>query len=82
MEIKNSISIITGGVSGLGEATARALVNSGGKVALLDLNLEKGQKLAEELGTAAIFLPVDISLEKEVDEVVGKIKDSLFIPGI
>ena len=55
MEIKNSKAIITGGASGLGEATARALVNSGGQVALIDLDRERGEALAAELGDAAIF---------------------------
>ena len=55
MEIKDSVSIVTGGVSGLGEATARSLVNKGGKVALLDLNVERGEKVSAELGDSADF---------------------------
>lgn len=50
MEIKESVSIITGGASGLGETTARSLVGKGGKVALLDLNAERGEKISAELG--------------------------------
>jgi 3-hydroxyacyl-CoA dehydrogenase/3-hydroxy-2-methylbutyryl-CoA dehydrogenase len=76
MEIKNSTSIITGGVSGLGEATARALVNSGGRVALIDLDQEKGEKLAAELGDAAIFCPGDVTREKQMDAAVGRIKEA------
>jgi NAD(P)-dependent dehydrogenase (short-subunit alcohol dehydrogenase family) len=75
MDIKNSVAIITGGASGLGEATARALVERGGRVALLDLDKEMGERLASELGDAAIFCPGDVSNEKEVDGVVEKVKD-------
>ena len=76
MEIKGRTSIITGGASGLGEATVRALVHSGGRVAIIDLDREKGQKLADELGDVAIFFPVDVSQEKEMDEVVEKVKEA------
>ena len=50
MEIRNTVTIITGGVSGLGEASARALIQRGGRVALLDMNKERGEQLAKELG--------------------------------
>ena len=56
MELKNCTAVITGGVSGLGEATARAIVKAGGKVALLDLDGERGPKLAEELGKSGPLL--------------------------
>lgn len=74
MEIKGSVSMITGGASGLGAATARALVHLGGQVAIIDLDREKGEKLAHELGDAVIFYPVDVVQEKEMDEVVEKIR--------
>ncbi len=75
MEIKGSVAIITGGVSGLGEATARALVSRGGRVALLDLNKEKGAQLKAELGGSAEFFPLDVVRTKEVDDVAKKIKE-------
>jgi NAD(P)-dependent dehydrogenase (short-subunit alcohol dehydrogenase family) len=74
MEIKESVSIITGGASGLGEATARSLVGKGGKVALLDLNAERGEKISAELGDSAVFFPLDVVRTDEVDDVVKKIK--------
>ncbi len=76
MEIRNSVAIITGGASGLGEATARAMVERGGRVALLDLDKERGERLSAELEDAAIFCPADVSSEQAVDEVVKKIKDA------
>ncbi len=74
MEIKNSVAVITGGASGLGEATARSIVKAGGKVALLDLDEERGPKLAEELGKTALFFPADVTQEEGMDRVVEKIK--------
>ncbi|MEM9623056.1 MAG: SDR family NAD(P)-dependent oxidoreductase, partial [Pseudomonadota bacterium] len=51
MHLDSGISaVITGGASGLGAATARALAKHGVKVALFDLNEEKGEALAQELG--------------------------------
>jgi len=74
MEIQGSTSIITGAASGLGAAAARALIQAGGQVALLDLDRGNGKKLADELGDAAIFLPVNVVNHEEVDAVVEKIK--------
>jgi len=76
MDLKGSIAIITGGASGLGEATARAIAQAGGRVALLDLDQERGQKLASDLKGSAHFFPADVSQEKAMDEVVGKIKEA------
>ena len=76
MDIENSVAIITGGASGLGEATARALVAKGGRVALIDLDRERGEKLVAELGDAAVFCPGDVSSEKEVEGIVDKVKEA------
>ncbi len=67
MELNESISaVITGGASGLGEATARALAGQGVKVALFDLQKEKGEKVAAEIG--AVFREVDVTDEESVKE--------------
>ena len=50
MQIKDVIAVITGGASGLGEATARSLTCLGAKVAILDIAVERGEKIAAELG--------------------------------
>ena len=51
MQLDNTIpAVVTGGASGLGAATARALAAKGVKVAILDLNAEAGEKIAGELG--------------------------------
>ena len=74
MDIAKSAALITGGASGLGEATARALVAAGARVALLDMDQKRGEELAAELGDAALFCPADITDEKEMDTTVDKIK--------
>ena len=76
MEIKDSVSIITGGVSGLGEATARAIIDKGGRVALLDLNEERGEQISAELGDSAIFFPLDVVQTEDVEKVVKEIKST------
>lgn len=54
MNIKNTAAIVTGGGSGLGAATARALAKAGAKVALLDLNMQNAKQVAAEIGGLAI----------------------------
>ena len=52
MDIKGAAAIVSGGASGLGEATVRRLVAGGAEVTILDFNAEKGEALAKELGGA------------------------------
>ena len=47
MEMKEVIAVVTGGASGLGEATVRRIVNAGGKAAIFDMNEERDHALAE-----------------------------------
>ncbi len=65
MELRGLSAVITGGASGLGEATARALVAEGVKVALFDVQSDLGEALANELG--GIFCHVDVTDESSVD---------------
>lgn len=53
MNIQGQAALVTGGASGLGEATARELARLGAKVAVLDVNLEQARKVAEEIGGVA-----------------------------
>lgn len=71
MELNASVSaVITGGASGLGAATARALAAHGVKVALFDVNAELGEALARELG--GVFCRVDVCSEAEVEAGFAK----------
>ena len=66
MQLKNIQAVITGGASGLGHAVARHLVAHGGKVSLFDVNEDKGQAAASELGEAARFMRTDVTSEDGV----------------
>jgi NAD(P)-dependent dehydrogenase (short-subunit alcohol dehydrogenase family) len=72
MDIEGSASLVTGGGSGLGEATARELVARGGRVAILDLGRSRGAEVAAELGDAALFLEADVSNEEQVGDAVER----------
>lgn len=69
MQIQDNVFIITGGASGLGEATARMITANGGKVVIADVQVEAGQKLAAELN--AIFVKCDVTLEADGKDVVA-----------
>ena len=64
MHIGNSAAVVTGGASGLGAATARALRASGAQVTLLDRNIAAGEALAAEIG--AQFAEADVTDEASV----------------
>src|ERR1700743_1455542 len=71
MQLNQVKAIITGGASGLGHAVAQHLVAHGGKVALFDVNEEKGQAAAQELGDAARFFRTDGTSEEDVSANVA-----------
>ncbi len=67
MELNSSVAaVVTGGASGLGEATARALAKKGVKVAIFDMQKEKGEKVASEIG--GVFCEVNVTSEDSVVE--------------
>jgi NAD(P)-dependent dehydrogenase (short-subunit alcohol dehydrogenase family) len=70
MDIAGKVFIVTGGASGLGEGTARMLAANGGKVVIADLQADKGEALAQELGGA--FVKCDVSQEADGQAVVAK----------
>ena len=65
-------AIVTGGVSGLGLATAKQIIASGGSVAMLDINKSVGEQVQQELGSRALFIETDVSAEQAVDSAVAK----------
>jgi NAD(P)-dependent dehydrogenase (short-subunit alcohol dehydrogenase family) len=70
MDVKDVAAVITGGASGLGAATARALAAKGAKVALFDLDAGKGEALAAEFG--GVFCQVDVTSDASVDAGFAK----------
>ncbi len=69
MNLEGSSSIITGGASGIGEASARQLAAAGSRVVIADLNEEKGQAIASELG--GIFVKCDVTSTEDADTAVA-----------
>ena len=65
MDINNAVALITGGASGLGNATAKRLAAAGAKVVLVDL--ADGQSAAEEIGDGAIYCRADVTNEDDVN---------------
>src|SRR5487761_978268 len=72
MELQNTSAIVTGGASGLGEATARALAARGVRVVLADLNDERGAALAHEIGGA--YVHCDVTSTEQVIEALEAAK--------
>ncbi|CDR13141.1 short-chain dehydrogenase/reductase SDR [Streptomyces iranensis] len=70
MDISNSVSLITGGASGLGLATARRLLSAGGRVVIVDLPSSQGASVAEELGGRAQFVAADVTAEEQIRAVL------------
>lgn len=70
MQIQDSVAIITGGASGLGEATLREFVSKGGKAVILDLNEERGNAIVSELGDAVRFQKTNVADEAEVQAAI------------
>jgi len=70
MQIKDKVFLVTGAGSGLGAATARALVEAGAKVVMADLNRAAGEELASELGAGACFVETDVANEASATNAI------------
>ena len=68
--LENKVAVITGGASGLGEATVRRFVEEGAQVVIADFQDEPGQALAAELGGATVFVHADVTREDDVAAAV------------
>jgi Dehydrogenases with different specificities (related to short-chain alcohol dehydrogenases) len=76
MKVKDCIVVVTGGASGLGEASVRTLTEGGARVAIFDVQVDKGEALAKELGDAVIFTKADITSEESVQAAIKKTVDA------
>ena len=70
MDIAGKVFIVTGGASGLGEGTARMLAANGATVVIADMQTEKGEAIAKDIGGA--FVRCDVSQEADGEAVVAK----------
>ncbi|MEZ5571484.1 MAG: SDR family oxidoreductase [Halioglobus sp.] len=67
----NQCVVVTGGASGIGEATVRALVKEGGSVVIADLQDERGHALVAELGDATCFHHTDVTVEDDISAAIA-----------
>ena len=75
MKLNSSVAaVVTGGASGLGEATVRALAAQGVKVAIFDMNAEKGEAVAKEVG--GVFCKCNVTSEEDVDAAFAKAREA------
>lgn len=70
MKLAGTVALVTGGASGLGEACVRRFVAGGAKAVIVDLNTEKGQALAADLGEAVRFVEADVSKEADIQNAI------------
>jgi len=70
MDIAGKVFIVTGGASGLGEGTARMLAAHGGRVVIADMQADKGEAVARDIG--GVFMKCDVSSEADGQAVVAK----------
>ncbi|HEX8533477.1 MAG TPA: SDR family NAD(P)-dependent oxidoreductase, partial [Allosphingosinicella sp.] len=75
MKLDQSVAaVVTGGASGLGEATARALAARGVRVAIFDRDQEKGERIASEIG--GVFALVDVTSNEAVDAGFARAREA------
>jgi NAD(P)-dependent dehydrogenase (short-subunit alcohol dehydrogenase family) len=74
MDFKDVPAVVTGGASGLGEGSARALAAAGAKVAIFDLNEERGRQIAKELG--GIFVRCDVSSAESAEAAFAAAREA------
>lgn len=74
--LDDKVAVITGGASGIGEATVRRFCDEGAKVIVADIQEERGKALVEELGDAARFARVDVTEEDQVGAAIGLAVDT------
>ncbi len=73
MDINGASAIVTGGASGIGAGVARQLAAKGAKVVVADLNAEKGQATAEEIG--GVFAPVDVTRTEQIEAAIAQAEE-------
>ena len=73
MDINAASAIVTGGASGIGAAVARQLAAKGAKVVVADLNAEKGEALAHEIG--GVFAPVDVTKTEQIKAAIEQAEE-------
>jgi 3-oxoacyl-[acyl-carrier protein] reductase len=68
--LKDKVAIVTGGASGFGEGMAKRFAEEGARVVVADLNFKGAQRVAGEIGNSAVAVQTDVSLAREIQEMV------------
>jgi NAD(P)-dependent dehydrogenase (short-subunit alcohol dehydrogenase family) len=76
MNSKDVVALVTGGASGLGEASITELVKKGARVVIVDIDSDKGEKLAANIGASTIFVKTDVTSEADVRQAIQKAVDA------
>jgi len=80
MNLKDQIAIVTGGGSGLGEATARALAGHGVRVGVLDIGIDRAQTVAADIGGVAV--KCDVASAESAQNAIAEVTERLGTPRI
>lgn len=70
MDTQDIVAVVTGGASGLGEATVRQLIADGGRASILDLDVNQGRRIAEELGDSVLYCKTDVTDTESVQSAI------------
>ncbi len=76
MRLKDKVAVITGAASGFGEGMAKRFAEEGAKIVVADLNGKGAERVAGEIGEAAVWTQTDVSQRAEFDEMVGAAVDA------
>jgi 3-oxoacyl-[acyl-carrier protein] reductase len=74
--LENKVAIITGAASGFGEGMAKRFAEEGAKIVVADLNVKGAERVAREIGAAAVAVQTDVSQKSEIDEMVKTAMDA------
>ena len=73
IDLSGRVAIVTGGCSGIGRGTVNVLRRAGARVACVDVQDDKGQALAKELGEGVLYVHADVTSEDEVAAAFGRV---------
>lgn len=72
--LENKVCLVTGAASGIGAASCQRMAEEGALVIVSDINHDAGERIAKDIGHQAVYLPLDVSVEREWQEAIQKIK--------